>query len=389
MIHTYSFPTTIHSGPGARHRIGEVLRSLGIQRPMILTDRQLVKLPPTSMLTDALDRAGIAAPVCASVEGNPTVSQAEAGAAFFKAGLHDGIIAFGGGAPLDVAKCVAVLAHHPGHLLEYEDGRPGGRSIDQILPPIVAIPTTAGTGSEVGRSAVVSEDESKVKRIIFSPRLLPQVVLADAELTLGLPAGVTAATGMDALTHLIEAFLAQGHHPLAEGIALEGLRIVAQNLKQATAFARNPAVGPHEAHLHCRQNMLEAAMMGAVAFQKGLGVTHSLAHALSTVCDLHHGLANGILLPYTLKFNLPQCPDAFGRMAQAVGLAKATGDAFVDWVVQLKKDIGIPVHLSEVGVGPGQIEALVRTAEQDGCHSLNPRTVHQADFEALFAEALG
>ena len=328
-IKSYSFPTHIKAGPGASSLLGEALKAEYIQRPLLVTDRDLAKLPPVQRVRRVLETACDQVALFDGLWGNPLVSQVEAGVARLKSAKADGIVAVGGGAAMDVAKCIALMAHHPGEILNYIDGDPEALPVDQDLPFLVAVPTTAGTGSEVGRSAVVSEDASRAKKIIFSPRLLPRRVFLDAELSLGLPAGVTAATGMDALTHLIEAYIAKGVHPMCDGIALEGVRLVASSLPQAVAFAQESA-GASEQHLLARDMMLHAAMMGAVAFQKGLGVTHSCAHALSTVCDLHHGLANGVLLPTTMRFNLPACGERFAMLARMVGL-EGTPDAWVGW----------------------------------------------------------
>jgi alcohol dehydrogenase class IV len=278
------------------------------------------------------------------------------------------------------------MVNHPGDLFDYEDGKPDARPVNQAIPFIVALPTTAGTGSEVGRSSVVSDDATHAKKTIFDPKLLPARVFADPELTLQLPANITAATGMDALTHCVEAYIAKGFQPLCDGIALEGMRFVAKSLRNAVALAQSNT-GATPAHVTARGDMLNAAMMGAVAFQKGLGVTHSCAHALSTVCDLHHGLVNGILIPYCMAFNLPACKERFAIMAQVVGAKDAEG--FIDWLHELKAAIGIPKTLGEVGVKKSHLPDLVQFAVQDGCHQSNPRPVSKEDFERLFSEALG
>ncbi|MCB0363223.1 MAG: iron-containing alcohol dehydrogenase, partial [Bdellovibrionales bacterium] len=284
------------------------------------------------------------------------------------------------------AKAIALLIHHPGDLFDYEDGKPNASPIDQEIPPIFALPTTAGTGSEVGRSAVVSDDKSKVKKILFSPRLLPSEVFVDPELTLYLPADITATTGMDAMTHLIEAFLSLGFHPMADGIALEGFRLCAKNLEKAVTFAKKP---PQDlaTFLHIRGMMMNAAYMGAVAFQKGLGVTHSCAHALSTVCDTHHGLANGVLLPYTMAFNLEAVPDRFLRLAQVAEISAEKPAHFIDWIVKLRRNIGIPHCLQDIGVKQEQLENLVQVAIQNSCHQSNPCPVSEKDFFHIFSTA--
>lgn len=376
MITQYNYPTTIRIGAGVRAELPTVLAAAKVTRPLIVTDAGVAALPWFEALCGLLD--GFALAVWSDFQGNPVESHVIAGAAAAKAHRADAIIALGGGAPLDVAKCIALMQHHPGDLFDYEDGKPDGRPVDQAMPYIVALPTTAGTGSEVGRSSVISDDATKAKKIIFHPRLLPSVVLADPELTYGLPPHLTAATGMDALTHLVEAFLAKGHHPMADGIALEGVRLVAQHLEAATRGDRAARLG-----------MLDAAMMGAVAFQKGLGVNHSCAHALSTVADLHHGLANALMLPACMRFNLETEPDRFLRLARAVDPTATDGAQFIAWLVGLSRALGLPQTLAEVGIRPDQLPALLAVAEADPCHPSNPRPVTRADFEAMYQEVFG
>ncbi|MBE9111658.1 iron-containing alcohol dehydrogenase [Nodosilinea sp. LEGE 07298] len=389
-IHTYNFPTRIRFGPGARAELVAELTAMGITRVLIVTDKDVAQLPWFPELEATL--ATFDAATFSGVWGNPVVSQVNAGINAWQASGADGIVAVGGGAPMDVAKAIALMANHPGHLFDYEDGA-STRPIDQPIPPIVALPTTAGTGSEVGRSAVISDDDTHAKKIVFDPQLLPKVVLADPELLLGLPAKITAATGMDALTHLIEAFLAKGFNPLCDGIALEGIHLVAQNLKDCVGFAERLRAGESfeeataAAHLAARGGMLNASMMGAIAFQKGLGVTHSCAHALSTVYNTHHGLANGIMLPAAMRFNLTAAPERFLRMARVVKPGATDGQEFVDWIVALSHSIGIPVSLGALGVKPDDLAPLVAVAIKDGCHPLNPKPVTEKDFYAIYQDA--
>jgi len=331
--------------------------------------------------------------VFSGIWGNPVKSQVTAGVSAFNAHRADAIVALGGGAAIDVAKAIALMIHHPGDLFDYEDDKPGARPIDQKIPVYVAIPTTAGTGSEVGRSAVVSDDETHVKKIIFSPRLMALRVFADPDLTLALPAAITAATGMDALTHLVESYLAKGFQPLCDGIAYEGTRILARSLRPAVDFARRLEAGEKgllEApdHRQARAGMLNAALMGGVAFQKGLGVTHSLAHALSTVCDLHHGLVNGICLPYAMSFNTDVAGDRLTDLAHAAGAETESAEGFVAWLDELKVAVGIPRTLAEVGVKREHLDRLVSIAVADVCHPNNPKPVVEADFRRLFERAL-
>ena len=384
----YHFPTEIRFGAGARYKLAETLEKLGIQRPLIVTDKDIVKLSWFAQIEGEL--ADFSSGTFSGVSGNPVVSQVIAGLSAYPACDADGIIAVGGGAPMDVAKAIALMAHHPGHLFDYEDGA-STRSINQPIPPIVAIPTTAGTGSEVGRSAVISDDKTHAKKIIFDPQLLPKVVLADPELLLGLPTKITAATGMDALTHLVEAFLAKGDNPLCDGIALEGLYLVSQHLKESVAFAQKLAAGEtvdNAAHLQARAGMLNASMMGAIAFQKGLGVTHSCAHALSTVYGTHHGLANALMLPAAMRFNLDAAPEKFLRMARVVNPRTTSGEEFITWIVELSKAIEMPPSLQAVGISTESVDQLVEAALNDACHPFNPKPVTEKDFHTIYRDAL-
>jgi alcohol dehydrogenase class IV len=390
----YNFPTRIQFGPEAIQLLPAVLKELGSRRPLIVTDKQLAELRPVTGTRKILDDAGLAPAVFSGIWGNPVKQQVVAGVAAYRAHDADAIVALGGGAAIDVAKALLLMVHHPGDLFDYEDGKPDARPIDRELPPFVAVPTTAGTGSEVGRSTVISDDVSKVKKIIFSPRLLAVRVLVDPDLTLAFPAQPTAATGMDALTHLVEAYLAKDYHPMCEGIALQGLRLLSGSLSRCVEYARKIGGGDRtvmsdEQHREARGMMLNAAMMGGVAFQKGLGVTHSLAHALSTVCDLHHGLANGICIPYAMAFNQTAVSAKLGDLAQAVGAQPATAAGFLKWLTDLRAAIGIPHTLADAGVKADQIPALVDIAVKDGCHANNPKPVTAADFRALFENALG
>ena len=292
-IERFAFPTAIHFGAGARKLVAEHLAAQGLQRPLIVTDRGIAPLPLLAKFVADLHRLEVA--VYSDIWGNPVKSQVAGGVAAFRKHRADSIIGLGGGAALDVAKAVALMAVHGGDVLEYAWDHPQVRAIEHELPYFVALPTTAGTGSEVGRSSVISDDATHIKKIIFSPRLLAKAVFADPELTVDLPPAITAATGMDALTHNVESYLSPAYHPLCDGIALEGARIAARSLRTAVREPHN---------LQARADMLMSSMMGAIAFQKDLGAVHSCAHALSTVADLHHGLANGIMIDHVMRFNL-------------------------------------------------------------------------------------
>ena len=387
-ITRFSFPTTIHFGPGARKLVADHLKAEGIKRPLIVTDRGIAPLPLLADFVAALPGLDVA--VFSEIWGNPVRSQVKQGAAAYKAHNADAVIGLGGGAALDVAKAIALMASHPGDILEYAWDHPQVRPIGRPLPYFVALPTTAGTGSEVGRSSVVSDDTTHIKKIIFSPALLAKCVFADPELTFDLPPAITAATGMDALTHNVESYLSPEYHPLCDGIALEGVRIAARALPIAFRDGRN---------LAARSDMLMSSMMGAIAFQKDLGAVHCCAHALSTVADLHHGLANGIMIDHVMRFNLPAATAKMAELARVAGVSGAgamseqeAAKAFIAWLAKMKADLGIPATLSAMTakrpVTRADIPALVDVAINDTCHKTNPRPCTREDFERMFADAI-
>jgi alcohol dehydrogenase class IV len=384
-LHRFAFPTTIVFGPGARKEVAQHLAARGLARPLVVTDRGIAPLPMLASFVDGLK--GLHVAVYSDIGGNPVKKQVVDGVAAFRGHRADCIVGLGGGAAVDVAKAIALMSVHEGDVLEYAWDHPRVRPIERELPYFVALPTTAGTGSEVGRSSVISDDQTHVKKIIFSPRLLAKIVFADPELTLDLPPAITAATGMDALTHNVESYLSPAYHPLCDGIALEGTRIAAKALRTAVREPRN---------LQARSDMLMASMMGAIAFQKDLGAVHSCAHALSTVADLHHGLANGIMIDHVMRFNISIASGKMAELAHVVGVAQqsdsASAEAFVAWLVALKRDLAIPRALSNYqGKRPvtrADIPALVEVAINDTCHQTNPRPCSRADFERIFSEAM-
>ena len=375
-IYSFAFPTPIRFGVGARALVAGHLREQGLERPLIVTDRALAALPVLAEFLSHFDGLDVA--VYDGVHGNPTCSQVMDGAAAFRAHGADCVIGFGGGAALDVAKVVGVAVSHEGDILEYAWDHPRVRPIERDLPYFVALPTTAGTGSEVGRSAVLSENDTHLKRVIFSPKILARMVFADPQLTLGLPPAVTAATGMDALTHNVESYLSPAYHPMCDGIALEGARIAAASLETAVHDGSN---------LRARGDMMMASMMGAVAFQKDLGAVHSCAHALGAVCGLHHGLANALMIDTVLAWNEEAVPEKFAELAR-VCQVEGGGAAFVPWLAGLKRRIGIIGGLAAHGVTVEQLPRLVEIAVRDGCHATNPRPCAAGDFERLFRAAM-
>jgi len=375
-VTNFSFPTAIKFGPGARKLVAAHLMEAGCKRPLIVTDKALGALP---VLTEFLTHLqGLDVAVFYGVFGNPTCSQVMDGAVAYKAHNADCVIGFGGGAALDVAKVVGVAATHEGDILEYVWDHPQVRPIVNELPYFVALPTTSGTGSEVGRSSVVSENDTHLKRVVFSAKILAKVVFADPELTLGLPPHITAATGMDALTHNIESYLSPAYHPLCDGIALEGTRIAATAL--LTAYKKPD-------NLQARSDMMMASMMGAIAFQKDLGAVHSCAHALGAVCDLHHGLANALMIDTVLAWNYEAAPTKFDELAHVCGVPGG-GKGFVAWLKHLKASLGIVGPLSAHGVTAEHIPRLVEIATADICHQTNPRPCNAEDFKKLFEAAL-
>ena len=375
-ITRFSFPTAIAFGAGARKLVAAHLLEQGLKRPLIVTDRALAALPVMAEFNRHL--GGLAVATFNGVFGNPTCAQVMAGAAAYKGHHADCVIGFGGGAALDVAKVVGLMAAHEGDILEYVWDHPQVRPITNPLPYFVALPTTAGTGSEVGRSAVVSENDTHHKRTVFSAKILARMVFADPELTLALPPAITAATGMDALTHNIESYLSPAYHPLCDGIALEGLRIGARAL--ATAV-REPG------NLQARADMLMSSMMGAIAFQKDLGSVHACAHALGAVCDLHHGLANALMIDTVLAWNLEAVPAKFEELAHAAGVTGGAA-AFVPWLQGVKSTIGIAGGLAARGVTPAQLPHLVALANTDFTSQTNPRPAGPADYERFFLQAM-
>jgi alcohol dehydrogenase class IV len=388
VINKFAFPTAILFGDGARRQVASHLVEAGHTRPLVVTDRGLAALPVFARFVGGL--GGVAHAVFSGIGGNPVRSQVMDGAAAFRAHNADSVIGIGGGAALDVAKAIALMADHPGDILEYAWDHPAVRSITKPLPYFVAVPTTAGTGSEDGRSSVISDDVTHVKRIIFSPALLAKVVFADPELTVDLPPAITAATGMDALTHNVESYLSPAWHPLCDGIAVEGVRMAAAALPIAVRNGRD---------LRARSDMLMSSMMGAIAFQKDLGAVHSCAHALSTVADLHHGLANGIMIDHVMRFNLQAASAKLAELARVAkvpngdaGSEEARAQAFVDWLGKLKAELGIPAKLSDYSSGRRVTEAdiprLVEIATADICHQTNPRPCTSDDFRRIFADSM-
>jgi alcohol dehydrogenase class IV len=375
-IYQYNFPTNIRFGAGSSRELGAYLLKNGLNRPLIVTDPTVSQLDFFKEIVKSL--RNISGDTFHDIHKNPVKSDVYKGTEVFDEGRHDSIIGIGGGAALDVARAIALRVNHREDLFKYDDLKGGDIYITNDVPHFITIPTTAGTGSEVGRSAIISDDETHQKKILFSPKLLARMVFADPLLTMDLPPFITAATGMDALTHNMEAFLVNTFHPMCDGIALQGISLIHASLEKAV----------HQPALESRSQMLIASLMGAVAFQKGLGVVHSLAHPLSSLLDTHHGLANAINIPYGMEFNVEGFEHKFKQIARAFGLKKKTGEAVVDYLFELNDKINIPRKLSAIGVQPKHIEALADLAIADFAHPNNPKPVSRQDFKKLYLKAL-
>jgi alcohol dehydrogenase class IV len=378
IVRQYNFPTVIRFGAGAVKELPGHLGSVGLKRPLIVTDPMVAQLDFFRGIRDSLASAGISVEVFSGIHKNPVKSDVLTGGEAFALTDRDCIIGIGGGAAMDVARAIALRVHHHRDLFDYDDLIGGDKYVTGEVPYFITIPTTSGTGSEVGRSAIISEDDTHRKRILFSPKLLARIVFADPLLTMDLPAPVAAATGMDALTHNLEAFLAKGFHPLCDGIALEGIALIDGSI---VTSVRSPS-------LESRSKMMIASLMGAVAFQKGLGVVHSLAHPLSSLLDTHHGLANALNLPYGMRYNILGSEDKFRRIARTMGLAAETGEAVVARLFELNGQLGLPGRLRDIGVRAEHVDELSGLAFADFCHPSNPRALGEEDFRALYMEAL-
>ena len=406
IIRQYNFPTTIRFGAGVIGELPDHLRSVGLQRPLLVTDPVVEKLAFFSELRRRLEANGCSVEVFSDIHKNPVKSDVEKGGAAFTGTGRDSIIGIGGGAAMDVARAVALRVNHHRDLFDYDDLTGGDIYVTEEVPYFITVPTTSGTGSEVGRSAIISEDDTHRKRILFSPKLLAKIVYADPLLTMELPPFITAATGMDALTHNLEAYLAKAWNPMCEGIALEGVRLIHRSIVRAT----------NEPDLESRGQMMIASLMGAVAFQKGLGVVHSLAHPMSSLLDTHHGLANAVNLPYGMRFNIGGSEEKFLIIAQAMGLpvdrgqgtraaadrrsaglpesgsdagaGRAAGEAVVERLFELNDWLGLPVRLRDAGVREEHLAELADLAIADFAHPNNPKPVSREDFYKLYREAL-
>lgn len=371
----WSYPTAIRFGAGRISELVEACQAAGIKKPLLVTDRGLASLPITTQALDLLEAAGLGRAMFSEVDPNPNEKNLDAGVTVFKTGGHDGVIAFGGGSGLDLGKLVAFQAGQTRPVWDFEDiGDWWTRANADAIAPIIAVPTTAGTGSEVGRAGVLTNSVTHVKKIIFHPKLLPSVTICDPELTVGMPKMITVGTGMDAFAHCLEAYSSPFYHPMSQGIALEGMRLVKENLPLVVADGSNIAA---------RAEMMSAAAMGAVAFQKGLGAIHALSHPIGAVYNTHHGMTNAVVMPPVLMMNRPVIEDRIARAADYMGISGGF-DGFYDFVLKLRADLGVPDKLSALGVGRDRIDEMTAMALEDPSAGGNPVTLTTENTKALF-----
>jgi alcohol dehydrogenase class IV len=372
----WNYPTTIWAGPGRISELPKACATVGMRHPLIITDEGLVGSP---MIQRALTELGNSA-LFGAVRGNPASSHVEAGLRVYRAGGHDGVVAFGGGSALDAGKVVAFMSGQNRPLWDFEDvGDWWTRADPKGIAPVIAVPTTAGTGSEVGRAGVILNEETHQKKIIFHPQMMPRIVISDPELTVGLPRAVTAATGIDAFVHCFEAFCAPGFHPLADGVALEGMRLIHQYLPRACANGKD---------IEARAQMLAAASMGATAFQKGLGGVHAIAHPVGSWFNTHHGLTNAVILPYVVAFNRNAIAEKTEIIARVLNLPNRGFDGFLAWLLDWRRQLEIPHSLAEIGVSIEKADIIGREAAIDPSAGGNPLKVTAAHLEHIFRAAV-
>jgi alcohol dehydrogenase class IV len=380
LVGNWNYPTAIRFGAGRISELPQACRELRMERPLLVTDPGLAGLPMIENAVAGCRSAGLGCALFADVQGNPVAANVTGGVDAYRAGDHDGLIAFGGGSALDVGKAVALMVGQTRPIWDFEDREDWFTRVDvDGMAPVVAVPTTSGTGSEVGRASVITDERDHTKKIIFHPRMLPSLVIADPELTLGLPPNITAAVGMDALSHNLEAFCSPFYHPLAQGVALEGMRLVKEWLPLACHEGGN---------VTARTHMMAASTMGASAFQKGLGAMHAMSHPCGAVLNTHHGLTNAVVMPYVLAFNRSAIEERMTALARYLDLPRPSFQAVFDWVLALRKDIGIPADLAALGVTDGHIGQLAEMAAVDPSAGSNPLPLTVENLTTLFTHAI-
>ena len=376
---TWTYPTAIRIGDGRISGLAAACAQAGIARPLLITDRGLAGMEITTQALDLMEAAGLGRALFADVDPNPNEVNLAAGITAFREGGHDGVVAFGGGSGLDLGKTVAFMAGQTRPVWDFEDiGDWWTRANSDAIAPIVAVPTTAGTGSEVGRATVITNSETQVKKIIFHPKLLPSVVICDPELTTGMPKFITAGTGLDAFAHCVEAYSSPHYHPMSQGIALEGMRLVIDYLPRAYETGTD---------LEARANMMSAALMGAVAFKKGLGAIHALSHPIGAAYHTHHGTTNAVCMPAVLKFNASAIRERFDRAAPYLGIDGGF-EGFCDHVDRMNDSFGIPKTLSALGATDPDMDKLVTDALSDPSCGGNPVALDAAAVRGLYDAVL-
>ena len=376
----WNYPTAIRVGKGRIRELPEACKQLNMNAPLLITDPGLAVLPMIQAVIDHCKVAGLCCDVFSAIQGNPTGQNVSDGVAAYRAGNHDGVIALGGGSALDAGKAVALMVGQNRPLWDFEDRGDNWQRVNEAgMAAIIAVPTTAGTGSEVGRASVITDTEQQVKKIIFHPNMMPVRVILDPELTVSLPAKITAATGMDALSHNLEAYCAPFYHPMADGIAMEGIRLVKDYLPRAFANGRD---------IEARTQMLTASLMGATAFQKGLGGMHAIAHSLGAVYDAHHGLLNAILMPYILKANRVAIENRIVWLSRFLSLDDTSFDGFLSWVLQLRSQLEIPHSLSDIGIDTAQAQRIGAMSVADPSTGGNPIAFTAERYSEIFVEAV-
>ena len=375
----WNYPTSVRFGAGRISELGEAAKSAGMSRPLLVTDPRLAAMPMVKDALTGLAAAGLQAVVFSDIKPNPVAANVEAGLRALKSSGNDGVIAFGGGSALDAGKVIAFMAGQTRPMWDFEDiGDWWTRADPKGILPVVAVPTTAGTGSEVGRAGVITDEATHTKRVIFHPLMMPKITICDPELTVGMPPAITAGTGMDALAHCLEAYCGLAYHPLADGIAVEGMRLVKGNLAHACKDGSD---------LEARAHMMSAAAMGATAFQKALGAIHALSHPVGALYDTHHGLTNAVFMPYVLAFNRPAIEGKVERLAAYLGLEPAF-DAFLAWVLELRAEIGIPHTLAGLMVDEAKFDLMSRMAPKDPTAGGNPVVLDEKNCRQLYQNAL-
>ena len=376
----WNYPTAVRFGVGRIEELASACKELGIKSPLLVTDPGLAALPMIKEAVDANNAAGIPTGLFSDSRPNPVAANVEAGVKMYHEGKHDGVIAFGGGSALDVGKAIALMTGQKLPIWDFEDVGDNWLRVDPAgVAPIIAVPTTSGTGSEVGRASVVTNEETHTKKVIFHPRMMPSIVIADPALTVGLPAHITAATGMDALAHCLEAYCAPGYHPMAEGIAVEGMRLVKDWLPTAVEDGTN---------LEARAHMLIAAGMGATAFQKGLGAIHALSHPVGAIYDTHHGLTNAVFMPYVMVFNRAAIEERMTRLAAWLDLPKGGFDGVMEWVLSLRKTFNTPHTAKELGVEEARLDELAEMAAVDPTAGGNPVHAGVAEMKQMYLASM-